>query len=396
MLRLVTLLCLTGLGTGLCADALLYTLDGSKSGPLPALTPGLHSDYAEGTWSRLPRFHTLDGMSHGVVSSPDLSIRKRDDHFACRFHGVLHVTDAGTHQFTLNSDDGSRLRIAGETIIDLDGLHSATAKSATVDLKQGFYPFELSYFEATVSEKLELNVTFPDGRRGPIPPQLLLHPADRAFSAGEKTLQSEVVHHKEPYLLRLKVDFSAARDLEPLIGRIHEAFTSSWAPTLDLLGQHSDAASKVVHVTFKPGIKAPAYAEGRNITISTAHLRRNPEDTIGVFIHELSHVLQDYRGRGPGWFTEGSADYVRFKLNPDDAWARHCRRNIQRDNPFGSYWPSTAFLLYLEATYQKPIVKAVSQSIIAENYQPGIWQDITGKSLEALAAEYAKSTWTPE
>jgi len=337
MRNMIAFLALLSFPAARAADTLFHTLDGSKAGPLPALSSGLHCDYAEDKWQKIPKFLTLDGITSSIVATPDLSIRSRDDHFACRFHGVIRIPTAGEHQFTLTSDDGARLRIAGETVIDHDGPHGASTKSATISLQQGFYPIEVSYFEATEAETLDLTVAFPHAKPGPIPAKLLFHPREHGLSAGAKTLSSTTVHRGKSHHLTLKVDYSAARDLEPLIERIHQTYTSSWGPTMDLLGRHPDMAAKVVDVTFKSGIKAPAYAEGKSITISTSHLRRDPNDTIGVFIHELSHVLQDYRGHGVTWFTEGSADYVRYKLNPNDAWAKSCREHVPHDKPFDGY-----------------------------------------------------------
>ena len=45
---------------------------------------------------------------------------------------------------------------------------------------------------------------------------------------------------------------------------------------------------------------------GARIGVSSGWVKKRPGD-FGLVIHELVHVIQDYRGGGVGWVTEGIA-----------------------------------------------------------------------------------------
>ena len=64
------------------------------------------------------------------------------------FTGYLNVAAAGTYNFSLGSDDGSRLLIGGKTIVDNYLPQSFTTRTAPVTFTQaGLYRLEVAYFE---------------------------------------------------------------------------------------------------------------------------------------------------------------------------------------------------------------------------------------------------------
>ncbi len=85
-----------------------------------------------------------------------------DDNFAARFTGHLTVAEAGLYTIQLNSDDGSVFFLDGERIINHDGLHAESAKSAVVELDAGDHPIEVLYFERGGHQILELDWSGPD------------------------------------------------------------------------------------------------------------------------------------------------------------------------------------------------------------------------------------------
>ena len=61
--------------------------------------------------------------------------RSRDEAFGFVFEGTLIVPQDGTYTFYLDSDDGSRLTVAGKTVVEYDGIHGVgKEKTATVRL----------------------------------------------------------------------------------------------------------------------------------------------------------------------------------------------------------------------------------------------------------------------
>lgn len=69
------------------------------------------------------------------------------DHFAISAEGYIKIPSGSNFVFRLMSDDGSRLLIDGQEIINHDGLHGADAKDGEVALAEGYHPFRLEYFE---------------------------------------------------------------------------------------------------------------------------------------------------------------------------------------------------------------------------------------------------------
>lgn len=183
-------------------------------------------------------------------------------------------------------------------------------------------------------------------------------------------------------------------DLDARFDEMAKLYFKIWPQLVEMLGSPVEETHREVNIKFEKKMDHPAHASGNTIVISAEHLRNDPSDTIGVFIHELTHIIQSHPG--PGWFIEGVADYTRFKLKNNDNWGKRCRKHIDYNNPFGRYWSSTAFLMYLEDTYKKPIVRPVSIAMRAKTYDEKIWKKLTGKPLKELAVDYKTSGWRPK
>lgn len=69
--------------------------------------------------------------------------------FSVRWDGYIHVTQSGVHRFQTNSDDGVRLTVNGDLLIDQWNDHSVTSHtSAAVNLIAGnSYPIKLEFYE---------------------------------------------------------------------------------------------------------------------------------------------------------------------------------------------------------------------------------------------------------
>ncbi|WP_043733216.1 family 16 glycoside hydrolase [Streptomyces zinciresistens] len=78
------------------------------------------------------------------------------DNFSAQVSGYLVVPSDGTYTFRLTSDDGSRLTVGEQTVIDHDGLHGAEPKDGAVQLTAGSQPFRIDYFERTGGQRLAL------------------------------------------------------------------------------------------------------------------------------------------------------------------------------------------------------------------------------------------------
>lgn len=80
-------------------------------------------------------------------------------------------------------------------------------------------------------------------------------------------------------------------------------------------------ATKKVTVTIDTAYNGVAYAHDGKITIASQWLEKKPGD-LDVITHEGMHLVQAYPGgAGPGWLTEGIADYVRYDFGVDNEGA---------------------------------------------------------------------------
>lgn len=97
-------------------------------------------------------------------SSPD-DFGGYSDRFLVHALGTISVPEDGTYTFRLTSDDGSKLFIDDEVVIDHDGLHEATPKDGEVELTAGAHDLRVEYFEATNDQQLTLSWR-PPGAEG--------------------------------------------------------------------------------------------------------------------------------------------------------------------------------------------------------------------------------------
>jgi hypothetical protein len=123
-------------------------LDPQQSPLSPKTIENLTYKSYQGSWSKLPDFSTLTPTRQGTLDSGLLDLRpaKLDEHFGMVFEGKIIAPQAGTYQFKMASDDGSRLTINGNTVIEHDGLHGASTKNGQISLTVGAHPIRVEYF----------------------------------------------------------------------------------------------------------------------------------------------------------------------------------------------------------------------------------------------------------
>lgn len=83
------------------------------------------------------------------------------NNFALRCDFEYEVTRAGSHKFSLTSDDGSELYINGSRVINNGGSHAMLLKTGTVTLPAGIHKLQVRYFEGGGPKGLSLTVQEP-------------------------------------------------------------------------------------------------------------------------------------------------------------------------------------------------------------------------------------------
>jgi hypothetical protein len=160
----------------------LQTCQG-KTCYLPAEMPGavvngLKYRYYEGHWNQLPAFYNLSPARQGIVANLDLSKKKRNDYFGFQYTGYVDVPTDGEYTFYLNSEDGSRLYIGNQLVVDNNGVHAAREKQGKILLRAGKHSLTVEYFQRTDGSALSLAYSGPGLSKRPVPASALYRPDD--------------------------------------------------------------------------------------------------------------------------------------------------------------------------------------------------------------------------
>ncbi|MEW6745884.1 MAG: glycoside hydrolase N-terminal domain-containing protein [Planctomycetota bacterium] len=115
----------------------------------------------EGHWSHVPDDISGNPTKSGVTDRYEAALEGLTDHFAIRFTGEVEIPRDGTYLFWTESDDGSVLRVAGELVVDNNGLHARQRREGRIELAAGRHPFVLTYFEAAGAQSLTAGVEGP-------------------------------------------------------------------------------------------------------------------------------------------------------------------------------------------------------------------------------------------
>lgn len=177
-----------------------------------------------------------------------------------------------------------------------------------------------------------------------------------------------------------KLDSAVKKELVDTFFKVYPAMKHDFNPQ----------APDTIYVKVDTSYGGVAYAHDGRVTISSDWLHKKPNDT-DVITHEVMHIVQNYPGRsGPGWLTEGIADYVRYKYGVDNAAAGWALPDYSKKSSYTDSYRTTArFLVWLQRHYRDDIVRKLDDIMRSGNYARTVWTDLTGKSLDHLWSEYA-------
>lgn len=165
---------------------------------------GLWYGHSTGAWTDLDQITNWDDPEiTGWVPNFTLAPRTQDDYFNFDFNGYLFIKEPGNYYFYLNSDDGSRLFIDGNQVVDFDGVHGRSSQNegfgvrsvSAIQLSAGPHEIRVIYFEYTGGQSLDVSYQGPDtdNQKMNIP--------DAALTSGEasgSTNKSPVVNIATP------------------------------------------------------------------------------------------------------------------------------------------------------------------------------------------------------
>ncbi len=88
--------------------------------------------------------------------------------YAVRWLGGFDVNQPGEYRFRLRSDDGSRLYVGGQLLVDHWGLHGPSERGGVAALGPGRAPLEIRYFDYGGSNVLDVEWLAPGGAWQPL------------------------------------------------------------------------------------------------------------------------------------------------------------------------------------------------------------------------------------
>ncbi|MFB4262426.1 family 16 glycoside hydrolase [Nonomuraea sp. GTA35] len=115
------------------------------------------------------------------------------DMFVTEAVGNIAIPAAGTYEFRLTSDDGSRLRIGDTVVITNDGRHGPIAVDGTITLAAGYHALRVDHFEHLYGQQLKLEWKPPGAAAfSLVPASVLSTDADvvRVTAPGRKECES--------------------------------------------------------------------------------------------------------------------------------------------------------------------------------------------------------------
>jgi hypothetical protein len=107
------------------------------------------------------------------------------DTFSVRWTGLVKAPQSETVTFITESDDGVRLWVNGQLLVDNWTDHGVTENSGSIALQAGkYYAIQLEYYENTVGALIRLSWQSPSTPRQVIPASAFLPPAITALASG--------------------------------------------------------------------------------------------------------------------------------------------------------------------------------------------------------------------
>ncbi|MEP6756869.1 MAG: basic secretory protein-like protein, partial [Chthonomonadales bacterium] len=192
---------------------------------------------------------------------------------------------------------------------------------------------------------------------------------------------------KTPYF---EADVTAAPEMQPW-GHTAEALCEVWYSKISVMLKSDESFRPLpdtVKIIFDLESQAPAYVAGSTMHVSIPYVKGHLDD-FGMIIHELTHLVQRYRGGAPGWLMEGMADYVRNKLFEPNL--KLPKVNFDRAKYTDSYKTTASFLLFVESKYGPDLIPKLHAAIRARMYKPELFKELTGKDLDELWSAFKES-----
>ncbi|MFV2066292.1 MAG: glycoside hydrolase domain-containing protein, partial [Pirellulales bacterium] len=164
-----------GLRSSLIADAVIRRVETGKAVSAESVEPGIGYKYFKGFFRDVTDLSGLKPWKAGLLLRLSTKNRDEEQYFGYDFSGYIHIPSDGRYTFSLTTNDGSRMHLDGNLIINNDGLHPVAEVSKRVRLRKGFHPFRIRYFQEGGANHFEVHWAGPGFDRQEIPASALFH-----------------------------------------------------------------------------------------------------------------------------------------------------------------------------------------------------------------------------
>lgn len=137
---------------------------------------GVAYSYYEGKFKHTDHIATGKKVKEGTMPNISITEAPVEDFFAYEFRTWINIPEKGVYRFYTFSDDGSKLLIDGNMVVDNDGSHNSRRRDGKVALEAGFHELRVLYFEDYMGQMLEVGMSSRDIRETTLPDHLLYLP----------------------------------------------------------------------------------------------------------------------------------------------------------------------------------------------------------------------------
>ncbi len=138
---------------------------------------GIHYEFYSGTFPSMPAFSKLKSERSGKLDKFDLDavIKKSPEQkYAIVFTGFIQFEKAGLYRFHLSSDDGSKLYLNDQLLIDNDLGHPYQTLSRWARMPAGQVPYRLEYTDLGGERGLDLSISRDLSGKDKVAPKFIL------------------------------------------------------------------------------------------------------------------------------------------------------------------------------------------------------------------------------
>ncbi|SEF98403.1 Carbohydrate binding module (family 35) [Nonomuraea solani] len=278
------------------------------------------------------------------------------DMFVTEVIGNLNVPSAGTYEFRLTSDDGSRLRIDDTVVITNEGRHAPIAIDGMITLTPGYHALRVDHFEHLYGQQLKLEWK-PPGAAGftLVPTSVLSTDAGvvRVTAPGRKECESGADSPGDGLPLRAVHPDFALTDLRPA-GFEPQVSAMDWLPDGRLAIATWGGSGKTLGEVYLLGNVGGRVSADR---VTTKKIASGLQEPMGIkyvdgklYVSEKSRLVE---------LNDTNGDEVADSLRTVATW------------PFGGNFHEFAFgLLYRDGHFYLNLSVAINEGGATTDPQP--------------------------